>query len=47
MTGFLIALYALRPRALSNTVSCIVDRALDALVARTWIGYRLGQSRFI
>jgi hypothetical protein len=30
-----------------GAVSCIVDRALDALIARTWIVYRLGQSHTI
>jgi hypothetical protein len=29
-TGFLIALYALRPRAMSSPASCRIDRALDA-----------------
>ena len=35
--SFLIALYALRPRAMSSTCSCTVDRAIDGLVARNWI----------
>jgi hypothetical protein len=30
-----------------HTASCRIDRALGALVARSWIGYRLCQSHFI
>ena len=33
--------------AMSSTASCRIDRAVDALVARSWIGYRLCQSHII